>query len=79
MITVLNIHSSTALSLSFFFFSLCLPFGVKSSNFGWAGQSEGGDFVGGSRGYKIQKCHNAKTSSIYCFRDCLLYLVRVSF
>lgn len=70
-ITVLNMHSSTALS----FFSLLFTFGVESGKFGWAWGEVGWEGCG----LLNSKCHNARTSSIYCFRDCLLYLVCVSF
>ncbi len=46
---------------------------------GWGGWTrlDGCFGVGGWVGFGIfnTNCHNARTSSIYCFRDCLLYLV----
>lgn len=62
----------------FFFFSLLFTFGVESGRLG--GLGVGMSRVGGVGWLWVNsKCHNARTSSIYCFRDCLLYLVRVSF
>ncbi len=46
---------------------------------GWGGWTrlDGCFGVGGWVGFGIfnTNCHNARTSSIYCFRDCLSYLV----
>lgn len=57
------------------FFSLLFTFGVESGKLGGLEGRSGWE----GRGLLNSKCHNARTSSIYCFRDCLLYLVRVSF
>lgn len=58
-------------------FCCCLPLGVESGGGGWTWRGDRGRAIGVGGGVAVfnTKCHNARTSSIYCFRDCLLYLV----